>query len=399
MPVFPKIKVSTPQYCNLRQALQWLQDDLQPVDPQFEPALGYPRFDSTRDYSRAKSAIYAALLAGQIKLLGRFGQGGINPIVQYDSTADWHYGDREEVSVARIIEAGFYDLDFESGTLSTVTEWEDEGGPPLAGWQYVGLMIPTADLMRVFPPSHSSEIPIVIELKRSDTSQSLTLAALPPQSLLFLREAVERIADHTGAAWSKAAMALHDALCSGQVTADADGNEVPCNTWCTYCPNDFVDRIECGNDRCWEADGLRYSDPTLTVKSIDSWLLQSVAAVSTPSIELGFIQADDYVSVAQSKAQTDALPIYLQFLNDIVSQLGGSDRIAERKKADLKAEIAARWRPELGQWSDNLIGMMATILRPPEAQRGGAKPMRALENGAPHEGSNDSIHADKLQLK
>jgi hypothetical protein len=92
---------------------------------------------------------------------------------------------------------------------------------------------------------------------------------------------------------------------------------------------------------------------------------------------------------------SDQLPTYLRFLIEMVPLLGGRDRIADRKKANIEVEIEARWRPELGQRSQNLVGAMATILRPPEAQRGGAKPMRAPGISVSREGWNGSTLANK----
>ena len=79
----------------------------------------------------------------------------------------------------------------------------------------------------------------------------------------------------------------------------------------------------------------------------------------------------------------------------MVPLLGGRDRITVCKKADIEAEIEARWRSELGQRSQNLVGAMATILRPPEAQRGGAKPMRPIDNGAFREQWNGFTPSDE----
>ena len=40
MPVFPKIEIETARWCNLRQALQWLKDEIRPVEPLYEPIVG-----------------------------------------------------------------------------------------------------------------------------------------------------------------------------------------------------------------------------------------------------------------------------------------------------------------------------------------------------------------------
>jgi hypothetical protein len=70
-------------------------------------------------------------------------------------------------------------------------------------------------------------------------------------------------------------------------------------------------------------------------------------------------------------------------------------RLAEWKKGDVEAEIIARWRAELGQPSQNIVGIMATLLRPPEAQRGGAQRRRSNGNGIMQERWNGSTLAEE----
>jgi hypothetical protein len=79
MPVLPKIEVETPPWCNLRQALQWIRDEIRPVDPAFEAALNisaelfedvvYDGYDGG-DYRKAKSFLYATIRAKEIPLYG-----------------------------------------------------------------------------------------------------------------------------------------------------------------------------------------------------------------------------------------------------------------------------------------------------------------------------------------
>jgi hypothetical protein len=107
-------------------------------------------------------------------------------------------------------------------------------------------------------------------------------------------------------------------------------------------------------------------------------------------VGFGFRESSD-----RSPCDADALPVYLQFLVEIVPLLGGRVRIAGLKKEEVEAEIRAQWRPELRLPSQNKVRMMAMILRPPEAQDGGAKPMRAAGNGASGEGWNRFTLSDE----
>lgn len=127
-------------------------------------------------------------------------------------------------------------------------------------------------------------------------------------------------------------------------------------------------------------------DPRLAKKSQDC----QPAVESSASVESEYCEPG-----SSSPCDANLLPAYLQFLVELVPLLGGRENIVACKKADIQVEIEARWRPELGQRSQNLVGAMATILRPPEAQRGGAKPMRAGGNSTMREGWNGSILANE----
>ena len=67
-----------------------------------------------------------------------------------------------------------------------------------------------------------------------------------------------------------------------------------------------------------------------------------------------------------------ALPPYLQFVVFVFERLG-PDTIANIKKDDLQATIKELWWETLGPSSEALVAYMATMLRLPEAKRGGAK--------------------------
>ena len=67
-----------------------------------------------------------------------------------------------------------------------------------------------------------------------------------------------------------------------------------------------------------------------------------------------------------------ALPPYVQFIVFVFERLG-RDTIANLKKDDLQATIKELWWETLGPSSEALVAYMATMLRLPEAKRGGAK--------------------------
>jgi hypothetical protein len=67
-----------------------------------------------------------------------------------------------------------------------------------------------------------------------------------------------------------------------------------------------------------------------------------------------------------------ALPPYLQFAVFVLERLG-PDTIANLKKDHLQATIKELWWETLGPSSEALVAYMATMLRLPEAKRGGAK--------------------------
>jgi hypothetical protein len=156
MPFSPKFKVGTAPYSNLRQALQWIKDEIRPVDPAYERALGidtWSRGDDScaapnRDYKQHKSELYVTICAGVVPLFGRPGIGALKAEDFRDISFRFdRYGERELVPISRLHEAGFEKLDFRRSRICKVTEWDDHGWPE-KGWGYSDLVIPTADLRK-----------------------------------------------------------------------------------------------------------------------------------------------------------------------------------------------------------------------------------------------------------
>jgi hypothetical protein len=214
---------------------------------------------------------------------------------------------------------------------------------------------------------------------------------------------------------------LHNALCSGDLVAEgANGRDVPINVWREWTSTRFLDCVSAGETVWGWTDGIGdWTNPCLRTVDIELWLAKAASEAAAldhwlsedaqpvenrqhaeSTVETATLIVPDYCEPGgRAPSFTDPLPVYLQFLVELVPQLGGRDRIGSRKKTDIEAEIEARWRPELGQRSQNLAGAMATILRPPEAQRGGAKPMRAVGNGASREGWNGSTPASEAEAE
>jgi hypothetical protein len=281
MPSSPKFKVGIAPYSNLRQALQWIKDGTRPVEPAYEPALGIDNWTSWNptsppdwNYKKEKSELYLTICARAIPLFGRPGIGAPMSEELHDSSF-WfdRYGDREPVPVSRLHEAGLDELDFRRSWIGKITEWNEHDWPQ-KGWGYSGLVISTADLMRVFPEEEDPFAPI-IELGYKNAATPST-ARLPPQKILFLKDVTDRIAEHTGADLWDAAVSLHRALCSGQLSAESDRGEIiPCGLWRSVRPRDLDDRTD-----YWEFEGLRYSNPTLMTEAVDRWLANGAPSVA-----------------------------------------------------------------------------------------------------------------------
>lgn len=171
MPLFPKIIVETSPSANLRQGLQWLLKEIRPVHPDLEAALQISTtIEPHLDISKAQSSLFAAFCGKRIPLVGCPGKGKM-----YIDSEDYYrpihfeyYGDARNISVAEIMEAGLHGLDFQLNRLYHITEYDDHFYP-LAGWEYVNLVMPTEELFRTFPspdPFDELEKPPPIDLTR-----------------------------------------------------------------------------------------------------------------------------------------------------------------------------------------------------------------------------------------
>lgn len=279
MPVIPEIKYDTPpEWSTLRQALQWLRDDIKPIHPAFEPLLRTTKIFEG-DYTKEKHLLYAAIWTEKIRLYGCPGTGEI--FQNWEGSMKWGFGDhgeRQLIPVSKLDEADFEDLDFERGWLGI--GFCNNKGQVQDGWAYDDLVIVTSELMRVFPPSGDPP-PAPIELKTGNSEAS-----------------------------------------------------------------------------------AKTPDPTPQV--VEEETLAPVNSIATNSGSAG------------ARAM---LPPYLQFLLEMADKLEGT---AGWKKDEIEEAIRNHWWPSLPTMSQNLVGVMATLLRDPEAQRGGAKPARPASNGYGH---------------
>jgi hypothetical protein len=81
-------------------------------------------------------------------------------------------------------------------------------------------------------------------------------------------------------------------------------------------------------------------------------------------------------AVTDDKSVAENYPPYIRFLIRIYRELG-EEVVNGSKKEELGDMVRARWPAELGEPSTNKISAMATFLRMPEAQRGGARRQRS----------------------
>jgi hypothetical protein len=90
--------------------------------------------------------------------------------------------------------------------------------------------------------------------------------------------------------------------------------------------------------------------------------------------------SSDALEKPTTASQADRSPIpgfprspYLKFMNQLDAELGA--KAAKMKKDEVRDYIKQRWDADtLGDPSARLLDVMATLMRPPEAQKGGAKP-------------------------
>jgi hypothetical protein len=128
MPAFPEVKTSTAANCNLRQALQWLKDEIKPVDPDFEPITGTPSEIQEREYTKE----FAALLSGRLRV---FGRPGLAPSQVASDGTVWfpRYGSTEEIPNSKIKAAGIVGINCEENRIQEIVEYvisSETGGVP-----------------------------------------------------------------------------------------------------------------------------------------------------------------------------------------------------------------------------------------------------------------------------
>jgi len=78
-----------------------------------------------------------------------------------------HYGKAQKISMSEITEAGLDGFDFHLNRMSHITEYDDHF-VPLAGWEYVSLIMPTDELLRTFPSKRINDLDELEELPPID---------------------------------------------------------------------------------------------------------------------------------------------------------------------------------------------------------------------------------------
>src|SRR4051812_41805818 len=97
---------------------------------------------------------------------------------------------------------------------------------------------------------------------------------LPKPRILLLHKAINRAVERTGASWDDAADAVHNALCSGELKAEAaNGLEIPVSVWRRYTPAEFREAASQGQS-VWGYSSRHdeYRNPFVYPMNIDGWL-------------------------------------------------------------------------------------------------------------------------------
>src|SRR5689334_13129257 len=124
MPFIPETQIETAALCNLRQVLQWLKDDIKPVDAHLEAIRGIPSSIYSPRYDVEKRQFFPSVLAQRINLFGRPGLGKF--WADYRSGLEFEsYGEYEQIPASKLSQGGLGALDFDSSSFGAVTAWDD----------------------------------------------------------------------------------------------------------------------------------------------------------------------------------------------------------------------------------------------------------------------------------
>ena len=122
----------------------------------------------------------------------------------------------------------------------------------------------------------------------------------------------------------------------------------------------------------------RASDAKRVAEESVATLMLGGATTNPPSSQTNNIDPNNLsvsAAVTDGKSVAEDYPPYIRFLIRIYRELG-AEVVNGSKKEELGDMVRARWPAELGEPSTNKISAMATFLRMPEAQRGGARRQR-----------------------
>ena len=174
--------------------------EIRPVAPEFEPILGIKDDYCGGGYGTEETDFYAAMLAGHINVLGRPGLGQMFVSTRWGEPSSFEsYGELELIRPSKFQEAGFHGIDFIRSTLEKVTDFGDDEREP-AGWQYIQLVVPTAELFALYRSGDrgtDSYVPPPIRLS-SPATVDLSVS-LPEPKVLPIVAVAERIAKRAAA--------------------------------------------------------------------------------------------------------------------------------------------------------------------------------------------------------
>jgi len=363
------------------------------------------------------------LAPGSLPLFGRRGIGDAYSATDDDNEIEYRrYGERERIPVSRVIEATADRIDFALNSVSVITAPADNefAFTPPDGWKYVDLVIPTAELFRLYPSDDPFlDIP-PSPMETTDTAPPeaaphRSARHLPERPLLFLSDVVGRVVACTGADYWEVVPAVHAALCGGDLRAEADGVEIPRSAWFTWSSSDFANRLSGSNDDpgWYDRSGANWHNPYVRTTDVDVWLALSepidrpdhqpaananeTVYPSAPPAKSALTPNQQSLADALQDWRTSMPPVsaFLRFGVELTEQIG-LENIKAMKKPDLEEVIRMRWDVSaLGPISENAVKQMAGMVRPPEARIGGAKPARTSNNGANREGETVSpLHSN-----
>lgn len=141
-----------------------------------------------------------------------------------------------------------------------------------------------------------------------------------------------------------------------------------------HSPSEFIQRLEIAQNHL----AARKMDSLIIKFGKPNFSEVELAGFSSWATEMGWKLPEKFPKATNNnvdKANTipDYLPPYLAFMIRATRELELTEENIPVKKV-IEHWLKENWPTELGQPTQNLVGSLATALRPPEAQKGGNRP-------------------------